>query len=179
VTPAKPEEHGAPGALLASCRTRVGAFIRKHLPSQNDVDDVMQEVFCQYVRASSLMQPVEQAVAWMLKVARNEMIDRSRKKSESQLPESDLAEILFGQTQSAEDAYLASLFWEELESALADLPKSQREAFEKTELRGYSFKRLSEETGTPVNTLLSRKHKAVLYLRLRLQELYDEIVNTR
>jgi DNA-directed RNA polymerase specialized sigma24 family protein len=86
-----------------------------------------------------------------------------------------VAEIMFGQTESAEDAYLASLFWEELESALAELPEVQREAFEKTELQGFSFKQLAEETGTPVNTLLSRKHSAVLYLRTRLQELYDEI----
>jgi RNA polymerase sigma factor (sigma-70 family) len=165
----------------------VSAFIRKRLPAKDDVEDVMQEVLYQYVRVNSLMQPVEQSVAWMLKVARNEIIDRSRKKTEQQLPEyaergadglldGDVAEIMIGQAKSSEDAYLSSLFWEELENALADLPETQREAFEKTELQGYSFKQLSAETGVPVNTLLSRKHTAVLYLRMRLQELYDEII---
>jgi RNA polymerase sigma factor (sigma-70 family) len=164
----------------------VSAFIRKRLPAKDDVEDVMQEVLYQYVRVNSLMQPVEQSVAWMLKVARNEIIDRSRKKTEQQLPEyaghgSDgpfdgaVAEIMFGQTESAEDAYLASLFWEELENALAELPAAQREAFEKTELQGRSFKQLAEETKTPVNTLLARKHTAVLFLRRRLQDLYNEL----
>jgi len=173
-------------AFLETCQRRVRAFIRKHLPAGYEVDDVMQEVLYQYVRVNSLMQPVEQTVAWMIKVARNEIIDLSRKKTEQPLPErageerllsGDLAEIMLGRAKSAEDEYLAALFWEELENALAELPETQREAFEKTELEGCSFKRLSEMTGAPVNTLLSRKHKAVLHLRLRLHELYEEIMN--
>jgi len=171
-------------AFLETCQRRVRAFIRKRLPARFEVDDVMQEVLYQYVRVNSLMRPVEQAVAWMIKVARNEIIDLSRKKTERPLPEPDgderlpgggLAEIMLGRAKSAEDEYLAALFWEELEEALAELPETQREAFEKTELEGYSFKRLSEMTGVPVNTRLSRKHKAVLHPRLRLRELYEEI----
>jgi RNA polymerase sigma factor (sigma-70 family) len=174
-------------ASLETCQRRVRAFIRKRLPAKYDVDDVMQEVLYQYVRVNSLMQPVEQTVAWMMKVARNEIIDLSRKKTEQLLPEhaederffrGGLAEMMLGRAKSAEDEYLAALFWEELENALAELPKTQREAFEKTELQGYSFKQLSEITGIPVNTLLSRKHTAVLHLRMRLQDLYDEIMNT-
>lgn len=174
--------------LIALSQRRVRPFIRKYLPSWNDVDDVMQEVLYQYVRVNSVMQPVEQTIAWMLKVARNEIIDRSRKRTEQQLPEyamneesgpfsGELAEILLGQVESPEDGYLASLFWKELESALADLPNTQREAFEKTELWGYSFKQLAEESGVAVNTLLSRKRTAVLSLRTRLQDLYSEIMN--
>jgi len=177
---------GACVAPPASHLARVRAFIRKHLPNRDEVEDVMQEVLYQYVRVNSLMRPVEQVGAWMLKVARNEIIDRSRKMREQQLPEyagngtdapfdGPVAEILCGRTQSAEDAWLASLFWEELESALADLPEKQREAFVKTELQGASFKQLAEESGVPVNTLLARKHAAVLFLRERLQELYDDL----
>jgi RNA polymerase sigma factor (sigma-70 family) len=171
--------------FLKSCQKRLRSFIYKHLPAKGDVEDVVQDVLYQYVRANSLMQPVEQAMAWMLKVARNKIIDRSRKKTEQPLPEDaygpfygEMAEILFGQANSPEDDYLASLFWEELEDALAELPNAQREAFEMNELQGYSFKQLSEMTGTPINTLLSRKHSAVLHLRERLQALYEEIGNT-
>ena len=188
--PPESPERGDTGftSFVDSCQKRVRGFIRKHLSARDDADDVMQEVLYQYVRVNSLMQPVEQAVAWMLKVARNEIIDRSRKKTEQQLPDyadngenwlpgAELAEIMLGQAESAEDAYLASLFWEELEEALAELPETQREAFEKTELQGYTFKQLSEESGVPLNTLLSRKHTAVLHLRERLQDLYDEIMS--
>jgi RNA polymerase sigma factor (sigma-70 family) len=171
--------------FLKSCQKRLRSFIYKHLPAKDDVEDVVQDVLYQYVRVNSLMQPVEQAMAWMMKVARNKIIDRSRKKTEQPLPEGgdgafygELTEIMFGQARSAEDEYLASLFWEELENALADLPDAQREAFEKTELQGYSFKQLSEMTGVPLNTLLSRKRSAVLHLRERLHVLYEEIRNT-
>ena len=42
------------------------------------------------------------------------------------------------------------------------------------ELEGKSFKEIAEITGEPINTLLSRKRYAVLYLRETLQEMYDE-----
>ncbi|MDL2285676.1 sigma-70 family RNA polymerase sigma factor [Desulfovibrio sp. OttesenSCG-928-F07] len=175
------------GAVIAACQNRLRAFVRKRLPKSADVDDIVQEVLYQYVRVNSLLQPVEQASAWMMKVAKNEIIDLSRKKTEMQLPEyaadeaewlpdDTLADIMLGQPESPEDEYLASLFWLELEEALLELPPAQREAFEMTELKGYSFKQLSEESGVPVNTLISRKHTAVLHLRERLQVLYEDIL---
>jgi len=42
-------------------------------------------------------------------------------------------------------------------------------------LEGRSFKELSEESGIGINTLLSRKRYAVLHLRRRLQDIYDEL----
>ena len=115
------------------------------------------------------------------------MTDRARNKrelplsdyysddDEGFLPEDELAETLFGVPLSPEDEYLSQLLWDELEDAMSELPVAQREAFEKTELHGYSFKELAEETGISVQALLSRKHKAVLYLRTRLRNLYDEL----
>jgi DNA-directed RNA polymerase specialized sigma24 family protein len=45
------------------------------------------------------------------------------------------------------------------------------------ELEGKSFKEIAELTGEPVNTLISRKRYAVLFLRERLYELYEEMKN--
>ena len=174
-------------SFLQSCRKRLRAFVRGRLPSRDEVDDVVQDVLYQYVRINTLIQPVEQAMAWMFRVAHNEIINRSRKKSELLLPDGGgnyedwvpddaLADIMFGEAPGIEEEYLAKLFWEELEDALSELPPAQREAFEKTELLGYSFRRLSEESGAPVNTLLSRKRAAVLHLRERLREVYAGLV---
>jgi RNA polymerase sigma factor (sigma-70 family) len=66
--------------------------------------------------------------------------------------------------------------WEEIQSALAELPEDQRRVFEQTELYGIPAKEIAEKTNTPVNTVLSRKHYAVLHLRKRLKELYAEVV---
>jgi DNA-directed RNA polymerase specialized sigma24 family protein len=64
-----------------------------------------------------------------------------------------------------------------LEELLNNLPEKQREVFIMHELEGKSFREISEITGTGINTLLSRKRYAELYLREELQELYDEITS--
>ncbi|WP_052283352.1 RNA polymerase sigma factor [Kluyvera genomosp. 1] len=173
-------------SALAACRTKLSAFIRGRTAVRADADDILQEVTYQLMKVE---QPVENVAAWLFRAARNEITDRSRKKRELPLSsyyadgedddrflEDELAETLFGVPQSPEDEYLSELVWQELNKALAELPAPQREAFEKTELEGYSMKALAEETGVSVQALLSRKHKAVLYLRTRLQVLYDDIV---
>jgi RNA polymerase sigma factor (sigma-70 family) len=91
----------------------------------------------------------------------------------------DFSEVLINEatSPSPEMEYLRSLVWTELENALSELPAEQREIFEKTELEGITVKEISKETGVAVNTLLSRKHYAILYLRERLAELYEEIIS--
>ncbi|MBP2171344.1 RNA polymerase sigma factor (sigma-70 family) [Erwinia toletana] len=174
-------------AALRGCQRRLRAFIARRTASIADAEDVYQEISYQLIKADSYLHPVEQVAAWLYRAARNELIDRSRKKRElllsdmldNQWPaEEAFGEILLNPQNGAEDQYLSQLVWQELEQALADMPLPQREAFEMTELQGYSFKQLADETGTAVETLLSRKHQAVLFLRLRLQVLYDALIDT-
>jgi RNA polymerase sigma factor (sigma-70 family) len=171
-------------SALSACRSRLTAFIRGRTGARDDAEDVLQEITWQLMKVE---QPVENIAAWLFRAARNELTDRARKKRELPLsaffssdeeddfPEDELAETLFGVAQTPEDDYLKSLLWEELDNALAELPPAQREVFERTELEGLSYKELAEETGDSVQALLSRKHKAVLYLRTRLRSVYDEL----
>lgn len=171
-------------SALNACRATLRAFIRGRTAVREDADDILQEVTYKLMQVE---QPVENVAAWLFKAARNEITDRARKKrelpfgdlfaggDEEDFPEDELAETLFGVPQTPEDDYLKTLLWDELEQALAELPAAQREVFEKTELLDYSYNQLAEEMGVSVQTLLSRKHKAVLYLRTRLRSLYDEL----
>ncbi len=171
-------------AALSACRSRLKAFIRGRTAVRDDADDILQEVTYQLMQVE---QPVENVAAWLFRAARNEITDRARKKRELPLSpffsddddgdivEDELAETLFGVPQSPEEEYLNTLLWEELAQALAELPPAQREAFEKTELQGYSYKDLEQETGVSQQALLSRKHKAVLYLRARLRNVYEAL----
>lgn len=171
-------------SALSACRTKLRAFIRGRTAVSEDADDILQEVTYKLMQVE---QPVENVAAWLFRAARNEMTDRARKKRELPLaelftgaeeedfPEDELAETLFGVPQTPEDDYLKTLLWEELEAALAELPVTQREVFEKTELLDYSYNELADEMGVSVQTLLSRKHKAVLYLRTRLRSVYDDL----
>lgn len=175
------------GEVVAAHRGRLRRFIRRRVANDTDADDLLQDVLASLVEAEAWTRPIEQVTAWLYRTARNAIIDRSRKKHEEPLPlfgeegelspgDDEIAEVLFGTKSDPEDEYMRRLFWERLEQALAVLPEPQRVAFERTELQGWSFKRLSEETGVGVNTLLARKRYAVLTLREALRELYDEIV---
>jgi RNA polymerase sigma factor (sigma-70 family) len=130
------------------------------------------------------MQPIEQVGAWLFRVARNRIIDRFRKKRPEALPKSsrsedetlDWEEMLPSPDAGPDAIYARSVLIEELEVALDELPKEQREVFLAHEIEGRPFKDLAAETGVSVTTLLSRKHYAVLYLRKRLRAIYDEFV---
>jgi RNA polymerase sigma factor (sigma-70 family) len=167
---------------------RLQGFIRKRVKNVEDADDVLQDVYFQLADADRLLKPIDQVAAWLYTVARNRITDMYRKKKPESLPEiyserdddifvAEMRNLMFDNGSTPETEYLRSLVWEELDEALAELPEEQRQAFELTEMKGLSFKQISEQTGVPVNTLISRKRYAVLFLRYRLQELYDELIN--
>jgi RNA polymerase sigma factor (sigma-70 family) len=156
---------------------RLRSFVRKRVADEGDVEDILQDVFYELVEAYRLMKPVEQAGAWLYRVARNRIIDLFRKRRPVQLPEEFTIEDMLPSADAGQEAaYARSLLWDELEEALEELPEEQRDVFIAHEIEGRSFKELAEETGVSVNTLLSRKRYAVLHLRERLKEINEEIM---
>ena len=157
---------------------RLRDFIRKRVTDDQDVEDILQDVFYELVAAYRLMQPIEQIGAWLFRVARNRIIDRFRKKRPEPFRESPGWEEMLPSPDAGPDAiYARSILFEELEAALDELPEEQREVFVAHEFEGRSFKDLAAETGVSVTTLLSRKHYAVLHLRKRLKAIYDEFMD--
>src|SRR5580698_708409 len=155
---------------------RLRSFVRRRVADEGDAEDILQDVFFALVEANWLTRPVEQAGAWLFRVARNRIIDFFRKKRPVQFEDEGVEDLLPSADAGPEEAYVRSLLWEELEQALAELPEEQRAVFIAHEIEGRSFKELAAETGVPVNTLLSRKRYAVLHLRERLKEIHEEIM---
>lgn len=169
--------------------SRLRNFIRRRVADREDAEDVLQDVFYELVEAYRLMRPVEQVTAWLFRVARNRITDLFRRKTREALRNQTSAITEDGETLPLEDllpspdagpdaAYARSVLLDELDAALDELPDEQREVFIAHEWMGYSFKELAAETGVSVNTLLSRKHYAVLHLRQRLQAIHDEFLKT-
>jgi RNA polymerase sigma factor (sigma-70 family) len=166
-------------------QARLRNFIRKRVPDRLDAEDILQDVFSELVEAYRLMQPIEQVGAWLFRVARNRITDLFRKKKPESLQGRrtavingepfTLEDLLPSPQAGPEDAYARTVLLEELEDALDELPGEQREVFIAHEVEGRSFKELAAETGLSVNTLLSRKHYAVIHLRRRLQGAYNEL----
>lgn len=142
----------------------------------------MQDVFYQLVTSYSVTEPIEKLTSWLFTVTKNKIIDWYRRRRHESLPIEDesgvprLEQILYDPDQNPDDLYARSLVWTELADALDELPDEQREVFVMHELEGRSFKEITETTGVPMNTLLSQKRYAVLFLRERLQELYEEFL---
>src|SRR5579863_4410352 len=165
-------------------QSRLRNFIGRRVPDPRDAEDILQDVFYELVEANRLFMPIDHVTGWLFRVARNRITDLFRKKKPEQFADIDMTdedgvmlhiEDLLPSPDAGPDAlYARSVLLDELESALDDLPEEQREVFIAHEMEGRSFKELATETGVSINTLLSRKRYAVLHLRERLQNIYDE-----
>lgn len=159
-------------------------FIRSRVSSQEDAEDILQEVWYQFSNVLN-SEPIEQTSAWLFRVARNRIIDKYRRPQtvslkdetgpESSEDEYHFREILPAADSTPETEHFRNFFWEELFTALNELPEEQKQVFVWNELEDISFQEIAERTGEKISTLISRKRYAVLHLRKRLELLYKEI----
>ncbi|MBB6095486.1 RNA polymerase sigma factor (sigma-70 family) [Povalibacter uvarum] len=168
-------------------RPRLRQFIRRYVMNERDAEDILQDVFSELIEAYRMMTPIEQVGAWLYRVARNRITDRFRKRGrEVDLPVPDafakdeeptLERLLPDADAGPEAAFARQILIDEIFVALDELPEAQRDVFIAHEIEGRSFKQMALESGVPINTLLARKHAAVLHLRNRLRDIFNEYAN--
>lgn len=172
--------------LFRRDRNKLIGFIRERVRSREEAEDILQDVFANVLQAASeVTQPIENIGAWVFTAIRNRIIDSYRKKRPQSFTdtiyngdEGDVAQFenfLSDVTMSPERSLVSKTIREAVMEALDELPKEQKYAFVKNEFEGVSFREMAEETGENINTLLARKRYAVLYLRKRLKELYENL----
>ncbi len=171
-------------AITAYGKSLLG-FIRRRVSNDADAEDILQDVWYQFTNVLNA-EPIEQTGAWLYRVARNKILDKHKKKTETLLDdllpgsddeedEPDFKALLMPDYGTPETEYLKNLFWEQLFIALDELPEEQKQVFIWQELEDIPFQEIAGRTGEKVQTLVSRKRYAVLHLRKRLKQLYDEI----
>ncbi|MFD2936452.1 RNA polymerase sigma factor [Spirosoma flavum] len=165
---------------------RLSRFIRGQVKSDEDAEDILQDVWYQLTKVVDL-DGIESMSGWLFQVAKNKITDTYRKKKEDAF--SDLMgeeeddddfrfrEILLADAATPEDQFFKDIFWEELMRALAELPENQRTVFVQNELEDRTLQEIADQTGENLKTIISRKRYAVQHLRKRLQSLYDELDN--
>jgi RNA polymerase sigma factor (sigma-70 family) len=173
--------------VIAKERSRLRSFIRRRVPNEADVEDLLQDVFYELISAYRLLTPIDYVTGWLFSVARNRITDLFRKKKPENFTDAAIGDedgedlhfedLLPSPDDGPEALYIRHALLDEMKHALAELPQEQREIFIAHELEGRSFKELSNESGVNVNTLLSRKRYAVLHLRERLQNIHEEFMN--
>jgi RNA polymerase sigma factor (sigma-70 family) len=171
-------------------RGRLLRFIERRVPDPAEAEDILQDVFAELVESYRLLKPVEQAAAWLFRVARNRIIDRYRRvpakmtvsldaplgaAADGDEPARLLQDVLPAPDDSPENRLLRETIMDAITDALAELPPEQRQVFVWHELEDQSFNDMVAATGVPLKTLISRKHYAVKHLRKRLRKLYDEL----
>jgi RNA polymerase sigma factor (sigma-70 family) len=160
-------------------------FIRSKVSTNEDAEDILQDVWYQYSNLDEL-EAIESVSGWLYRVAKNKITDRFRKKKtenledhsyENEEGEINFKEILLADPQTPEDSFFNKLFWEELMTALEDLPEKQRDAFVQSELEDKTLQQIADENGENIKTIISRKGYAVKFLRERLNNLYKDFLN--
>ncbi|GAA4448897.1 RNA polymerase sigma factor [Nibrella saemangeumensis] len=159
------------------------------MPDPDAAEDVLQDVFYELTEAYRLTKPIERVASWLFTIARNKINDWYRRPKTLSLNQTSpaktdgtddsqlLTDWLVLAASGPEEALWRDTFLDALAEALAELPADQREIFVRHELEGQSFKTIAADLNVPVNTLLSRKHYAVLHLRGRLRDIYEELLN--
>ena len=156
-------------------------FIRSRTRSEEEAEDLLQDVFFQAIRNASVTEPIENIIGWLYAIARNKIIDHYRRKRitvslQQEKEDTTLEELLEDSGIDIEKNLIRTAVMDALTEALEELPKEQRDAFLQQAIEGKTFREISEETGTPLNTLIARKRYAVQFLRERLHDL-KEIIN--
>jgi len=171
-------------------RGKLLGFIRSRVSSLEEAEDILQDVFYQFVAGFDAIESIDRTTSWLYSVARNKIIDRYRrdavrpKRADFEMltgKDDDtpltLQEILPDLDNSPESTLLREAIWDEITDALAELPADQREIFVQNEIEEKGFREIAEETGVSINTLLSRKRYAILALRKRLQKFYNDVTS--
>lgn len=166
--------------IVARERSRLGHFIRGQVRDAAEAEDILQDVLLEFYAAADA---VEQAGAWLFRVAKNRIIDRARKKREEPLPSGEeelgrswLEDNLPDPSAGPDAAYARSVLLGSIQAALQTLPPEQREVFIAHEVEGLSFAQMAAQWHVPQNTLLARKRYAVLALRSQLKAEYGDLI---
>jgi len=178
-----PKETEIITATYKSHRSRLLGYIKKKVPAGVEAEDILQDVFYQLTVGFNDIRRIETITSWLYRVTENRITDLFRRKKYRQADFADsfdvddegpltLREILPAPAMTPDDEELHEIIWQIIETTLDELPEEQRRVFIENEFEEKSFREISEVTGIPVNTLLSRKRYAVLALRKNLKSVY-------
>jgi len=167
-------------------------FIRSRVNNSEEAEDILQDVFYQFVAGFEGIESIDRITSWLYSVARNKIIDRYRRdavrprkadfesasgKRDDESAPLTLQDILPDFGNSPDAVLLREAIWDEIMDALDELPAEQRQIFIQNEIEERGFREISEETGVSINTLLSRKRYAIMALRKRLQRFYEDVTS--
>lgn len=157
-------------------------YIQSKVNNLEDAEDILQDAFYQAVRNQNTTEPINNIMSWLYSITKNKIIDWYRKKKHKTVSLNEkidddltLEDLISDSGIHIEKEFLRSLVFDAIYKSIDQLPEKQREVFIKREMKGMSYKEISEETGVPVNTLLAQKRYANLFLQKHLLVIKETI----
>lgn len=163
--------------LYARYKAPIFSFLYRLCANRDQAEELHQETFLRVVRGRDTYQPKSKLITWLYSIARNQVTDAKRREkyrkhaSLDQPVQKDkppLMERIANTGPEPDRDSVSKQLREDLEKALADLPRDQREVFLLREYSGLKFQEIAEVTGAKEGTVKSRMRYAVEALKTAL-----------
>jgi RNA polymerase sigma-70 factor (ECF subfamily) len=138
-------------------------IILQIIPQQELAEDVLQEVFVKiWQNIKSYDETKGRLYTWMLNIARNQSIDRTRSKDfNNRSKTTELSETVYNDKQSIE----AKFDDVGLKKTLSNLPEESRRLLELAYFQGYTQEEISKMLNLPLGTVKTRIRTTIIQLR--------------
>ncbi len=153
-----------------SLKSYVNSRIRAS--TDRDPEDIIQDVALRLFSGADRYAPINNVAGFVYHSIKNKIIDVMRKGKQSdnetdgnELKLIEFTELLYGKS---DNSYSEQMF-EELKKAIMQLKKEYRDIILAVDFEGYSYSEISNETGIPQGTLMSRRHRAISLLHKELK----------
>lgn len=154
-------------ALMHFVKSRI-----KDTTSRN-AEDLIQDVALKLFTGADRYAPINNVAGFVYRSMKNKIIDvmRSNKVVEDSIENEhefkDLGEMLHQSANNYTSEKMISL----LKVCIEKLKPEYRDIITAIDFEGYSYKEITKESGIPIGTLMSRRHRAIgiLYKKLELE----------
>ena len=152
------------------------------LRNHQDAEDATQETFVRVLRYRRKLQDVQDPKTWLARIAWRVAIERSKRRPEISLSETDTAKAvveLRSQLASAEEKTLGREMAGLLESLIAALPEQLRDALRLLTVEELTPGEIAQVLGTSESSIRSRLFRARQILKEKLSALEGKYESPR
>lgn len=153
--------------ILLDHRSKFVAFVRKHVASSADAEDIVQSAFLRGVEKLATVREEESVVAWFYRVLRNAIVDHYRRSASNQKKTVELA------LEFSEKAVPGSETYRNVCQCILpvvdQLKPEYRDVLKLVDIEEFSVKDFAAEHSISKNNAAVRLHRARQALRKQVQ----------
>lgn len=140
-----------------------------------DAEDIIQDVALKLFTSADRYSPINNVAGFVYRAMRNKIIDvlrSNRKKTEYYSQNEDKLNEFAALIYETPSNLYPEQMKRELKNAIISLKPNYKDIIIAIDFEGYTYKEIEQETGIPIGTLMSRRHRAIslLYKNLKSKQ---------